>query len=747
MKAKLFHYNQLLLCSLVVAFMFVSKPIAYSQDVWLQNHLSPNSGCGLSAIENVTVLIYNNSSSFIPSNNVTVYYSINGGSPVSQLLASNLAPNASWNFTFSTKANLSACGSFNMKVWTSYVTDPNHLNDTVSWVVQNDCPIVPGNVISNVTVCQGANAGTLSLAGWSNGTIVQWESSTNAGATWSPIANTTSSNAFSNVTQNTRYRVIFEGGLCADDTSGFATISVQAPPITGNIGGSDSLCENVASGVLTLTGNNAPVLNWEYSTNNGATWNNIANTTTTNNYTSLTTTTIYRAHINGGVCTNMYSDTARIYVDPFYPQVTLAGDDSLCITNASGAITSAGPHGTILDWEFSTDNGATWNSLSYTAGGYNYISLTQTTYYRMITKGGKCPNGISDTAIIYVQPIPTSPTIGPPNQVCASSVTGNINVTGGVTPIADWEASTDNGATWTSVGSTANPYNYSGQTVTTTYRVKMDGVHCPDYYSNNVTITLDSPPTMGTLNSSSTVCQHTMNPLSLVGSVADSLYWQYSLDNGNTWTSIPNTNTTTWTTLPIMSNISYQVVGVNGVCPPLTSNSILLTMLPAPTVNAGNDTSIYLGDTAHLVGIGGAAGIWMPGSTLSDSTIANPSAFPTVSTPYIYYVIGSNGCIGSDTVLVTVLPPKDFIIRNIVTMNKDNFNDYWYISGIDYYPFTAVEVFNLYGKQVYKSDDYKNDWAGTSNGKNLPNGTYYYIVRKGGTDEQYKGTLTLLGNE
>ena len=62
MKAKLFHYNQLLLCSLVVAFMFVSKPIAYSQDVWLQNHLSPNSGCGLSAIENVTVLIYNNSS-------------------------------------------------------------------------------------------------------------------------------------------------------------------------------------------------------------------------------------------------------------------------------------------------------------------------------------------------------------------------------------------------------------------------------------------------------------------------------------------------------------------------------------------------------------------------------------------------------------------------------------------------------------------------------------------------------------
>ncbi len=720
---------------------------SYSQDVALQNYFSPNSGCGLTNIENVTVLVVNTTSTFIPGNSINMNYSINGGSPVNQLLASNLSGSASWFFTFSVKANLALCGTYQLKVWTTFPSDPNHLNDTLSWTVQNDCPIVPGTVNSDVTVCQGANAGTLSLVGWSNGTITQWESSTNGGSTWSPIANTTLSNSYTNITQNTQYRVIIDGGLCVDDTATYATVSVQPPPITGTIAGSDSLCENVASGVLTLSGNNAAVLNWEYSTDNGFTWNNIANTTTTNNYTSLTQTTIYRAHINGGVCVNQYSDTAKIYVDPFYPQVTLSGDDSLCITAANGAITSSGPHGTILDWEFSTDGGATWNSLSYTAGGYNYVSLTQTTYYRMLTEGGKCPDGISDTAIIFVQPVPIAPTIGPPNQVCASSVTGNINVTGGTTPIADWEASTDNGVTWTSVGSNANPYSYAGQTVTTTYRVKMDGVHCPDYYSNTVKITLDSPPTMGTLNQSASVCQYTMNPLNLTGTIADSLYWQYSLDNGVTWTSIPNTDTIAWTTLPITSNISYQVVGVNGVCPPLASNTILLTMLPAPTVNAGNDTSIYLGDTAHLVGVGGTAGIWMPGSTLSDSTISNPSAFPTTSTYYAYFVIGSNSCIGSDTVLVTVLPPKDFIIRNVVTMNQDNFNDNWFISGIDYYPFTKVEVFNLYGKQVYKNDDYKNDWAGTLNGKNLQNGTYYYIVRKGGTDELYKGTLTLLGNE
>ena len=36
---------------------------------------------------------------------------------------------------------------------------------------------------------------------------------------------------------------------------------------------------------------------------------------------------------------------------------------------------------------------------------------------------------------------------------------------------------------------------------------------------------------------------------------------------------------------------------------------------------------------------------------------------------------------------------------------------------------------------------------GSFNGSKLPNGPYYYVVMKGGTKEEYKGTITLLGNE
>jgi hypothetical protein len=40
-----------------------------------------------------------------------------------------------------------------------------------------------------------------------------------------------------------------------------------------------------------------------------------------------------------------------------------------------------------------------------------------------------------------------------------------------------------------------------------------------------------------------------------------------------------------------------------------------------------------------------------------------------------------------------------------------------------------------------------NDWKGTYKGSRLPNGTYYYVVKQGGTGEEYKGTLTILGND
>jgi gliding motility-associated-like protein len=681
----------------------------------------------------------------MPSNTITCTYTVDGGAPVNQLLSSNLTPGASWNFTFNLTANLSACGPHVLKVWVTRTGDVNHLNDTLVWTVQNDCPIVPGNVISDVTVCESSNAGTLSLNGWNYGTILYWQSSVDAGSSWTNIANTTASNAYTALTQSTQYRVIIDGGYCPDDTSGYATVTTQAPPVGGTIQGSDSLCENFATGVLNLTGNVGTIVDWEYSTTGSAPWTSLSNTASLYNFTSLNTSHWYRAIVEGGVCPDTYSDTALIYVDPVYPPATLNGSDSLCISSASGTITASGSFGTVLSWEYSTNGGTVWNNLVNTSGTYNYVNLPTTTWYRMITEGGFCPDGISDTATIFVQPLPIPPTVGPSDTLCSNAVAGILNEAGASTPILDWEVSTDN-ATFSSLGNTTSSYDYGSQTQSSWYRILLDGLLCPNYYSDTAYIQLDTPPTMGTLNQNNTICQFFNDTLYLVGSLADSIIWQQSSD-GVSWQTIVGADSMSYATPSLTQTSHYQVILINGVCPALTSNAAIITVTPAPTVSAGSDSTIYLGDSTQLNGTGGITGIWMPGSSLTDSTLTNPIAFPVVTTPYVYFVIDATGCINSDTVLITVLDPVQFEIHNVITANNDTYNDKWIITGIEFFPQTEVHVFNQYGKLLFESSDYQNDWEGTYQGNKLPNGTYYYVVHQGGTTNEFKGTLTILGNE
>jgi gliding motility-associated-like protein len=75
--------------------------------------------------------------------------------------------------------------------------------------------------------------------------------------------------------------------------------------------------------------------------------------------------------------------------------------------------------------------------------------------------------------------------------------------------------------------------------------------------------------------------------------------------------------------------------------------------------------------------------------------------------------------------------------NSLFTPNDDGMNDYWYIPYIEEYGQVRAKVYNRYGKLVYVSEAYENDWDGTSNGNELPEGSYYYII-----DSSAKGSIT-----
>lgn len=69
---------------------------------------------------------------------------------------------------------------------------------------------------------------------------------------------------------------------------------------------------------------------------------------------------------------------------------------------------------------------------------------------------------------------------------------------------------------------------------------------------------------------------------------------------------------------------------------------------------------------------------------------------------------------------------------NVITPNGDGLNDGLKIPCIDELNLNSeLKIFNRWGDEVYASTAYKNDWTGTYDGKQLPAGTYFYLLRLG----------------
>ncbi|MDI6046470.1 LamG-like jellyroll fold domain-containing protein [Flavobacterium yafengii] len=85
-------------------------------------------------------------------------------------------------------------------------------------------------VISNIITACHLGSGTLNLNS-TVGNILRWEYTTNGGVTWVPIANTSTVNNFTNISQTTLYRAVIESGACGLAYSAIAIVNVIPPNI------------------------------------------------------------------------------------------------------------------------------------------------------------------------------------------------------------------------------------------------------------------------------------------------------------------------------------------------------------------------------------------------------------------------------------------------------------------------------------------------------------------------------------
>lgn len=110
-------------------------------------------------------------------------------------------------------------------------------------------------------------------------------------------------------------------------------------------------------------------------------------------------------------------------------------------------------------------------------------------------------------------------------------------------------------------------------------------------------------------------------------------------------------------------------------------------------------------------------------------------------------LFGNRNNIQPDKSVLTSPKPRDEItepdIVNVITPNGDGINDKLVIKNIERFGTCTLNIYTSGGEKIYSSSNYQNSWDGTSKGKLVPEGTYYYVLEtKDG--KVFKGAVNIL---
>lgn len=410
---------------------------------------------------------------------------------------------------------------------------PADSSDTVTVAV--DIATNGGTLSSSANACFGNNSDTIVLTGIT-GTIINWESSINGGATWVAIVNQQDSLAYNNLTATTIYHAAIKSGVCPQLYSSEATITIDPEAAGGAITGGTTVCQTGNAGALILNGYTSSVSGWEYSIDGGLLWTAIANTTSQQPFSNISQTTMYRSIVSSGSCPNDTSLTAIITIDSLTVGGAVTLSDTVCAGQNSGVLSISGSTGIVTGWEMSTDGGTTWIIIANALPTQGYNNLIATTSYRAQVKNGDCGAIVATAATITVDQAAIAGIVSSNATVCEFYNSGTLLLGGVNGTVTDWLSSSDNGLSWTSLGVASNQYIYSSLTDTTWFvSVAVNGVCNADTSSPAVITVISKPATSFTKNDSCFGVANTFtNTTTVLGGFIQSFNWDFGDNSTST---------------------------------------------------------------------------------------------------------------------------------------------------------------------------------------------------------------------
>ena len=467
-------------------------------------------------------------------------------------------------------------------------------------------PGAGGNASSTPTSCPTAN----------NGTVTADATAGTAPFTYSLDGGAPQSGAnpytFTNVTAGSHTVTITDNFGCS------ITINVTVnpgPPLNATVASAATSCSGASNGTITVTPTNG-IAPYTFALDGGAPVAGAAPYTFINvaagNHTVIITDAV-------GCISNAIP--VVVNAGPILT-TTVTVTDALCNGGATGVITIAQPLIGTAPFQYSLD-GVTW----FASNIFNGLSAgNYTAYYRE-------SNGCQGSQPVTVsQPAAMTSSAATVAAVCNGDVNGIITITagGGVTP---YQYSIDGGVNWQA----SNIFTVAAGTYTIIIR---DANNCTT--TRSATVTEPAVLTAASINNNAS-CDGGNDGVITVTATGGNSGYTYSIDGVNFQPSnIFNVAPGPYT-ITVKDNLGCRttfntVVGL--------TNNLTITPQTDPTICEGNSTQLQLVSNATVY-------TWTPATGLSNTTISNPVANPTVTTQYtVTATLGR--CSASDIVIVNV---------------------------------------------------------------------------------------------
>ncbi|MFO0477770.1 MAG: gliding motility-associated C-terminal domain-containing protein [Bacteroidota bacterium] len=189
-------------------------------------------------------------------------------------------------------------------------------------------------------------------------------------------------------------------------------------------------------------------------------------------------------------------------------------------------------------------------------------------------------------------------------------------------------------------------------------------------------------------------------------------------------------------------------MNVNGVCAIPTSDTVVIKNLVDNLAISILDSSKTCANTPFNLSSVASGGYpkynfnWFidgnssPISNTQNLSYTSPSSEGTYTISVS--VIDSCSYIKYAYEVITVLPPCPVEIPNIITPNGDGVNELFTIKNIDQHPNSSLIIFDRWGRKVYETPNYNNEWKG----EGLSDGTYFYLLDVP-DEKRYNGFVTV----